>query len=86
MEVPMRRFLLLSFVTLMAAALAGPAVAQRRKRISFTEGEATKVEGQVHKPEVGYILTRQEQEDLETLKLKESFLPKVVDSVEKKPF
>jgi hypothetical protein len=58
----------------------------RRKKITFGEEEADVVEGYVHKPEVGYIITRQEQEDLETLQLKESFIPKIVKSVEKAPF
>jgi len=56
------------------------------KRLIFDEEDAEKVVGYVHKPEVGYVITRQEQEDLETLQLKESFLPKIVKSVEKKPF
>jgi hypothetical protein len=59
---------------------------RRRKKITFGEEEADVVEGYVHKPEVGYIITRQEQEDLETLQLKESFIPKIVKSVEKAPF
>ncbi len=64
----------------------GEASAQR-KRIGFDEDEeGSRVEGYVHRPEVGYISSRQEQEDLETLQLKESFLPKVIKSVEKKPF
>ncbi len=59
----------------------------QRKRVVFGEDSAgSLVEGYVHKPEVGYIITRQEQEDLETLQLKESFLPKIIKSVEKKPF
>lgn len=58
----------------------------RRKKITFGEEEADTIEGYVHKPEVGYIITRQEQEDLETLQLKESFIPKIVKSVEKAPF
>ncbi len=66
---------------------ATDADAQRRKKVVFgEETEGTEVIGQVHKPEVGYIITRQEQEDLETLQLKESFLPKIVRSVEKRPF
>ena len=60
--------------------------AQRKKIVFGEESEGSVVEGYVHKPEVGYVITRQEQEDLETLQLKESFLPKIVKSVEKKPF
>ncbi len=65
---------------------AGEALAQRKKVVFGEESGGSEVIGTVHKPEVGYIITRQEQEDLETLQLKESFIPKIVKSVEKKPF
>ena len=67
---------------------AGPADAQGKKIVFGDDSElaGSEVIGTVHKPEVGYIITRQEQEDLETLQLKESFIPKIVKSVEKKPF
>ncbi len=58
----------------------------RRKKITFGEDDTDVVEGYVHKPEVAFLLTRQEQEDLETLQLKENFIPKIVKSVEKAPF
>ncbi len=63
----------------------GEASAQRKRIVFDEDEEGSKVEGYVHRPEVGYIISRQEQEDLETLQLKESFLPKVIKSVEKKP-
>jgi hypothetical protein len=66
------------------------AEAQRRKVIRFDEDALNeddyKITGNVHKPELTYFLTRQEQEDLETLQLKESFIPKIVKSVQKAPF
>ncbi len=66
----------------------GAAQAQGKKIVFGEDAElaGSEVIGTVHKPEVGYIITRQEQEDLETLQLKESFVPKIVKSVEKKPF
>jgi hypothetical protein len=64
----------------------GDASAQRKRIVFDDDEEGSKVEGYVHRPEVGYIISRQEQEDLETLQLKESFLPKVIKSVEKRPF
>ena len=68
-------------------AIQVPEARAQRKRVVFGEDSAgSEVIGYVHKPEVGYVITRQEQEDLETLQLKESFLPKIVKSVEKKPF
>ena len=66
--------------------LPADAEAQRKKVVFGEEEEGSVVEGYVHKPEVGYIITRQEQEDLETLQLKESFAPKIVRSVNKAPF
>jgi hypothetical protein len=77
-------------LTLLAIALflpwPGEASAQRKRVVFDEDEEGSKVEGYVHRPEVGYIISRQEQEDLETLQLKESFLPKVLKSVEKAPF
>jgi len=68
-----------------------PAEAQQRRKVIRFDEEALneddyKITGNVHKPELTYFLTRQEQEDLETLQLKESFIPKIVKSVEKAPF
>lgn len=73
-------------ISVVAAFIAAPAHAAKKKRFTFSAESAEEVEGKVHKPEVGYVLTRQEQEDLETLQLKESFLPKIIHSLEKKPF
>lgn len=69
-------------------ASSGSAWAQGKKIVFGEDSElaGSEVIGTVHKPEVGYIITRQEQEDLETLQLKESFVPKIVKSVEKSPF
>lgn len=72
--------------TTLAPALVSEASAQRKRIVFDDDEEGSKVEGYVHRPEVGYLITRQEQEDLETLQLKESFLPKVLKTVEKKPF
>ena len=73
---------------LFVGILAIPTADAQRKRVVFggDEEAGSEIIGSVHKPEVGYIITRQEQEDLETLQLKESFLPKIVKSVDKKPF
>lgn len=88
-----RRSLLLQAIGLGATVSlflvsSGSAWAQGKKIVFGEDSElaGSEVIGTVHKPEVGYIITRQEQEDLETLQLKESFVPKIVKSVEKKPF
>jgi len=86
------RPLAVAFAALVAVLLLLPslAAAQLRKTVVFDaddpEASGGVIIGYVHKPEVGYIITRQEQEDLETLQLKESFVPKIVKSVESKPF
>jgi hypothetical protein len=78
---------LLAAIALLGASLVPAQASAQRKKIVFgEEEEGSVVEGYVHKPEVGYIITRQEQEDLETLQLKESFAPKIVRSVNKAPF
>lgn len=82
----MTRILLTLLVATTATLWAVDADAQRKKVVFGEDTEGSVVEGYVHKPEVGYIITRQEQEDLETLQLKESFIPKIVKSVDKKPF
>jgi len=73
-------------VALVVVPWAGDASAQRKRIVFDDDEEGSKVQGYVHRPEVGYIITREEQEDLETLQLKESFLPKVIESVKKAPF
>ncbi|MBJ95521.1 MAG: hypothetical protein CMP23_13745 [Rickettsiales bacterium] len=79
--------LALCAVSLIAqVVLVESANAQRKKVVFGEEEEGSVVEGYVHKPEVGYIITRQEQEDLETLQLKENLAPKIVRSVNKHPF
>ena len=47
--------------------------------------EAIKVEGRIQKPEAFYILQRSNL-NFEALELKESFIPKIVESVNHKPF
>jgi hypothetical protein len=68
--------------------LAGPVEKERsRTRIIFEEEEpGSKIEGNVHRPEVSYIISRPELEDEEILKLKESFLQKIIDSVNDRAF
>lgn len=54
------------------------------KTIKFSTGEVVNVA--IQKPEIAIILTKQNLTPKYDLELKESFLPKVVASVEKKPF
>ena len=79
-------FVLVISAFLLVLPWSGEAQAQRKRVVFADDDEGSKVEGYVHRPEVGYIISRQEQEDLETLQLKESFAPKIVRSVNKAPF
>ena len=62
--------------------LAATTVGAQRKVIRL---EAIKVEGRIQKPQAFYILQRSNL-NFEGLELKQSFLPKIVESVEKHPF
>jgi hypothetical protein len=47
--------------------------------------EAIKVEGRIQKPQAFYILQRSNL-NFEALELKESFVPKILKSIDDKPF
>jgi hypothetical protein len=69
-------------VVALGVLAAGTAHAQGR-RLVFEE---TVIEGEVQKPEITIFITRQNLGTEYVLELKESFIPKIVKSVEKKPF
>jgi hypothetical protein len=48
--------------------------------------EEQKIVGKIQKPEIQILITRQNLTPKYELELKESFLPKVIESVEHKPF
>lgn len=58
------------------------ASAQRRKKIVLSEFV---IEGRVQKPQAFLLLQRQNL-NFEGLELKRSFVPKILKSIEKKPF
>ena len=64
------------------ALASGPARAQSRRLILTEE----KIEGKIQKPEITIFITRQNLNTDYNLELKESFVPKIVESVERKPF
>ncbi|MBI3179912.1 MAG: hypothetical protein HYZ27_09645 [Deltaproteobacteria bacterium] len=73
-------------VALIIGALAGAPGslgAQTKKKVIRLE--AIKVEGRIQKPQAFYILQRSNL-NFEGLNLRQSFLPKIVQSVEKEPF
>ncbi len=78
------------FVALaLVISLAGTAHAQDKKRdkgrARVIQIEALKVEGQIQKPEAFYILQKGEV-NFKGLDPKKSFLPEIIESVEKEPF
>lgn len=82
------RWALLSSFGLWVIGLSGQALAQeqtarsRRKVITISE---TRIEGRIQKPQAFYILQRSSL-NFEGLELKNSFVPKIIRSVEKAPF
>ena len=62
--------------------LSGTAHAQGKNVIRL---EAIKVEGRIQKPQAFYILQRSTL-NFESLELKQSFIPKVLKSIDKEPF
>ncbi len=69
-------------LSLLAVAWSGHALAQSKNTIRFEEEIIT---GKVPKPEVMMIITRQNLNSSYSLELDESFLPRIVQSVEHSP-
>ena len=58
-------------------------VAEAKPRLTF---EDEVIEGEVQKPEIAVIISRENLTKSYNLELKRSFLPKILESVEEKPF
>lgn len=78
-----RLALLLLLLPVLAVAQAPSKPAPARKKVIRLE--AITVEGRIQKPQAFYILQRS-QLNFEELNRTDSFLPKVIKSVEKDPF
>jgi hypothetical protein len=70
-------------LALFAGLAATTALAQQR-RVLLLEEEVIK--GEVQKPTVTLFVSRQNINTDATLELRESFVPRIVESVEKRPF
>jgi hypothetical protein len=83
----MKKWLLasLALTAMMAIAGARDAEAQARNRRKLIRLETVKVEGRIQKPQAFYILQRSNL-NFEGLELKNSFVPKIIKSVEAAPF
>jgi hypothetical protein len=66
------------------ASVGGTSVAHAQSRRLIFEDIA--VEGRVQKPVIDIFMRRQNLNTGYKLDLRESFLPKIVESIEKKPF
>jgi len=66
-----------------AAWLCEPAARAQARRLIF---EDIAVEGRVQKPVIDIFMRRQNLNTDYKLELRESFLPKIIESIEKKPF
>lgn len=78
----MTRSMKILFVLGLLTALAGLAHAQSRRLVL----DDFEVKGKVQKPEITIYVTRQNLNPEYDLELRESFIPKIVESVEEKPF
>ena len=74
-----RRFLVL----LVGALMMGSTAQAQSKRLVLDD---LKVVGKVQKPEITIFVTRQNLNPEYNLDLRESFIPKIVESVDQKPF
>ena len=79
----MRSALLTLCALLALAALAPLAMAQGR-RITITEDD--KIIGEIQRPDVPMIILRPNLDQGYDLVLRESFLPKIIESVDQRPF
>jgi hypothetical protein len=79
----MRSALLTLCALLALAALAPLAMAQGR-RITITEDD--KIIGEIQRPDVPMIILRTNLDQGYDLVLRESFLPKIIESVDQRPF
>lgn len=75
-----RRVVFASLIGLLVASEAQAA----KLRVVFKD--ETEIEGEVQKPEVAVFITRQNLNKAYELELKESFLPKILESIEHPPF
>ncbi len=69
-------------IFIIALAASSAAFAAPGGALNFNE----KISGVVQKPTIDIVLSRQNLEPKYTLVLKESFLPKILESINQKPF
>ncbi len=73
-------------VILIAALGATPAAQAQQKRVRTVIIEDEVITGQIQKPSVQILIARQDLSSADQLELRESFIPRIVKSVETRPF
>lgn len=77
--------ILLALLSLSAAPALGQEKKKDKGKGRLIQIDALKVEGQIQKPEAFYILQKGDV-NFKGLEPKKSFLPEIIQSVEKEPF
>jgi len=75
----------LAIATMFAVSAISPNADAQSRRRKVIRLETVKVEGRIQKPQAFYILQRSNL-NFEGLELKNSFVPKIIKSVEAAPF
>jgi hypothetical protein len=70
-------------LAIIALAVASGTASAQGRRLVLTE---EKIEGKIQKPEITIFITRQNLNSNYNLVLDESFVPKILETVERKPF
>ncbi len=80
-----RRTLTIGLLLIGLASIAVTAEAQGKKPRRVIRIQETRIEGRIQKPQAFYILQRSNL-NFEGLELKNSFVPKIIKSVDQAPF
>ena len=75
---------LLTLCALLAFAALAPLAMAQGRRITITEDD--KIIGEIQRPDVPMIILRSNLDQGYDLVLRESFLPKIIESVDQRPF
>ncbi len=77
---------LAAFALAIALAPATPPAGAQARRLVFEESEDDVIRGEVQKPSISILVTRQNLNQDYTLELRHSFVPEIIKSVERPPF
>jgi hypothetical protein len=81
----MRTIVVIALVWIVGETVAVAQSTPRRRPRRVIQLDVTRIEGRIQKPQAFYILQRSNL-NFEGLELKNSFVPKIIESVEKDPF